>query len=87
MIRGLGEYPLPGGTGVTVVGESPERGMSMKVSVYKGPDGELSVLLQASPGRGRAPVVLSNIDRARIKELVGPEIDKMRAEEPSVPLS
>lgn len=50
----------------------------MKVSVYKQEDGTVSILVQASPGKGRTPVLIRDVQPAAVKAAVGPVIDAMR---------
>lgn len=50
----------------------------MKVSIYKGPEGTLSVLAQASPGAGLVPVVIPLVTIEDIQEKVRPVVDAMR---------
>ena len=50
----------------------------MKVSVYKGPEGKLSVLVQASVGGGLAPVVVPEVTLENIQEKVRPLVVAMR---------
>lgn len=50
----------------------------MKVSVYRSEEGNLSVLVQASPGKGLAPVVLSDVTSDNVKERVKAAVDAMR---------
>lgn len=50
----------------------------MKVSVYIDEDGRLSVMVQASPGRGRAPTVLPVVTHKDIKEKVLAVVEEMR---------
>lgn len=54
----------------------------MKVSVYKGLEGAMSVLVQASPGAGRTPVVIEGITRENIQEKVLPVVVAMRLPKP-----
>lgn len=56
-----------------------ERGFLMKVSVYKLEDGGVSVLVQASPGKGRSPVMVDGVTKANIREKVLPVITQLRA--------
>lgn len=55
----------------------------MKVSVYKEDEGRQSVLVQATPGSGLPPVVLPNVTRENLRELVLAEVTRMRS--PRVP--
>lgn len=51
----------------------------MKVSVYKSQEGALSVLVQASVGKGLAPIMIGGITLENLKGKVRPVIDAMRA--------
>ncbi len=65
-----------------------EKGTIMKVSIYKGPEGRLTALVQSTPGKGRAPVVLNDITAENVLEKVRPVVDAMRlprGEAPSLP--
>ena len=50
----------------------------MKISIYKGREGVLSALVQASVGKGRPPVVLQGITRENVREKILPLVVKMR---------
>lgn len=50
----------------------------MKVSVYKNEDGTMSVLVQASPGKGRSPVLLSGVTPENVVQMVRQVVDGMR---------
>lgn len=50
----------------------------MRVSVYKGIDGPMTALVVASPGKGRPPVLLSNITEENVVRSVLPVIEGMR---------
>lgn len=50
----------------------------MKVLVYKLETGGFSVLVQASPGKGRAPVVLNDVTLENIKGRVLPAVEAAR---------
>lgn len=91
MRRDLTEFPLPliikgvgpmwgvlGVGGTTVSSLEREGRGNMKVSVYKGPEGKLSVLVQASPGKGRPPVVIPEVTLQNIQEKVLPLVEAMR---------
>lgn len=57
----------------------------MRVHVYKHDDGDMSVLLEPSPGKGRPPVVLQGITSENVREKVLPQLAAMRApKEPRV---
>lgn len=58
----------------------------MKVSVYKLETGGLTVLVQSSPGKGRAPVLLSDVTLENIKGRVLPLVEELRGpKQPQVP--
>lgn len=50
----------------------------MKVSVYKVLGDGMAILVQASPGMGRAPIMISGITRKNLKEKVLPVVEGMR---------
>lgn len=50
----------------------------MRVSVYKADDGILSVMVEASPGKGRPPVVMGVITPENVVEKVLPLVTAMR---------
>lgn len=50
----------------------------MKVSIYKLPDGSMDALVEASPGNGRAPVVLRGITPENVVEAVLPVVREMK---------
>ena len=50
----------------------------MKVSVFKLPDGRIDIMVEASPGHGKSPVVLQNVTRANLVEALGPVLDAQR---------
>lgn len=50
----------------------------MKVSVYVLPEGRRDVLIQASPGSGLAPVLLQEVPRGKVSELILPVVLEMR---------
>ena len=50
----------------------------MKVTVYATLEGEMSALVEASPGKGRAPVLLQGITPANVVESVKPVVEAMR---------
>lgn len=50
----------------------------MRVHVYKAIDGELSVLVQPSPGKGRPPVLLAGITSENVVEQVLPIVQELR---------
>lgn len=51
----------------------------MKVSVYKDEEGSLSVLVQASLGEARAPILVGGVTLENIQEKVLPVIEAIRA--------
>lgn len=51
---------------------------AMKVSVYVDEKGRLDVLVQASPGKGRSPVIVSDVTLENIVGMVGPIVTQMR---------
>lgn len=55
----------------------------MKVSVYKREDGDVDVLVQASVGKGRAPVFLGQVALGLLKPAVLKAVDVARG--PKVP--
>lgn len=50
----------------------------MRVSVYKLEGGEMSALIQCSPGKGRSPALLEGITPENVVEKVLPLILEMR---------
>lgn len=50
----------------------------MRVSVFKDEKGELSVLIQASVGRGLAPVLIKDITQENLRSKVLPVVAEMR---------
>lgn len=50
----------------------------MKVSVYLGPGGALSVLVQPSPGKGRPPVMIPGVTLENLTSKVSPVVEAMR---------
>lgn len=70
---------LPSGVEGAVSLVSPRReGFYVKVSIYKAQEGEMAILVEASPGRGRAPVVLSGVTRENLTEKLEPVTEAMR---------
>lgn len=51
----------------------------MKVSVYKEEGGTLALLVQASPGKGRVPVLVQGVVLEDVKATTLPLIEAMRA--------
>lgn len=67
--------------GVGRTSESPRtvrRENEMKVMIYKEFEGKMAVLVIASPGKGRPPVVLKDLAPGDVKGAVGPVITEMR---------
>lgn len=58
--------------------EISERSSEMKVSIYKGDGPPFAILLEASPGKGRPPVLLPQVSIEDLVGTVGPEIAAMR---------
>lgn len=54
----------------------------MKVSVYKEEGGTMAVLLQASPGKGRPPVLMQGVAPEDVGTLIEPLIPQMRSPRP-----
>lgn len=54
----------------------------MKVWVYRADEGPMTVLVQASPGKGKAPVVLGGITPQNVVEKVLPAVTAMRLPKP-----
>lgn len=52
--------------------------VTMRVSIYRVGDGRLDVMVEASPGNGKAPVVLQHITREDFVSRVSPVIDAQR---------
>ena len=50
----------------------------MRVSVYKLDDGAMAVLVEASPGRGLSPVMLSDVTPENVEGRLTPLIEEMR---------
>ena len=57
-----------------------QRRFHMKVLVYVGVDGPAQVLLLASPGRGKGPVILDGVTPENVIEKVLPAIELMRGD-------
>lgn len=55
----------------------------MRIHVYKQDDGGMSVLVEPSPGKGRPPVVITDITIWNAREKILPAVVAMRA--PRVP--
>lgn len=55
----------------------------MRLSVYKGVLGELSVLVEASLGTGKPPVALPRITLENFEERVLPVIEAQRRQPPA----
>ena len=54
------------------------RRFPMKVSVYALEDGRMDVLVQATPGKGRAPVVVQDVTPEDVVTRVGKVVTEMR---------
>lgn len=50
----------------------------MKVSVYKDLGGGMTLMVQASPGKGRSPVVIGEVTHKNLREKLLPAIEAMR---------
>lgn len=50
----------------------------MKVSIYKVSKGRRDIMVQASPGKGRSPVVLCDVTPGDVVSRLEPLIDAMR---------
>ncbi len=50
----------------------------MKVSIYKLPDGTMDALVEASPGNGKAPVVLRGVTPENVVGVVLPVVREMK---------
>lgn len=50
----------------------------MRVSIYKQEDGSMSAMVEASPGKGRPPVLIQDITGENVTARVAPVIDAMR---------
>lgn len=72
MVLGLGVE------GVRRVASVVERGVLMRVSVYKLEDGKMDVLVESTPGKGRSPVMLPDVTREDVVERVLPLVTQMR---------
>lgn len=51
----------------------------MRVRIYKDAEGSLSAFVEASPGKGRAPVLLLGVTPENVVAKVGPVIEAMRS--------
>lgn len=58
----------------------------MKVYIYALPDGRRDILVTASPGSQQAPVLLPDVPRDKVKEVVLPVVMAMRRPRPSSPV-
>lgn len=70
------------GTGAGSQVDYAERGVVMRVSVYKLDGGRIDVMVEASPGNGKAPVVLQNVTKTDIKERLAPVVEAQRGRKP-----
>lgn len=50
----------------------------MKVSVYRLPEGRVDVMVEASPGNGKAPVVLQDVKADDFTSKVLPVVEAQR---------
>lgn len=50
----------------------------MKVTVYKLEDGRMSVLIESTPGKGRAPVLLQGITQENVSSAVLGVVTQLR---------
>lgn len=57
----------------------------MRVGVYVVRNGKLSVLVEASPGRGMSPVLLPDLEANQVRAAVLPVIQQMRVSRPLQP--
>lgn len=54
----------------------------MKVTVYKLPEGRIDIMVEAAPGHGKPPVLLSHVTKAELAERIGPVLDAQRGRRP-----
>lgn len=57
----------------------------MRVRVFIGKEGILSVLVEPSRGKGLVPVVIQDVKLGEVVEKVGPTISAMRGEKFPIP--
>lgn len=57
----------------------------MKVSIYKLPEGRIDIMVEASPGNGKAPVVLQRVTKATVVEKVLPVLEAQKGRRSLVP--
>lgn len=50
----------------------------MRVSVYIMPDGAMTALVQASPGSGLPPVLVSGVTEENVREKILPIVEAVR---------
>lgn len=50
----------------------------MKVSIYKLPEGRIDLMVEASTGHGKAPVVLLKITKDNLAAQLAPVLDALR---------
>lgn len=55
-----------------------ERGKNMKVSIFKLPDGSMDVLVEASVGSGKPPVLLQGVTEDDVVSRVRPVVDAQK---------
>lgn len=68
----------PWETGATRLRSYNHKEVKMRVSVYKLDDGRMDVLVEASPGSGKAPVVIQGVTQEDLVQRVGPVVDAQR---------
>lgn len=62
-----------------------ERSRDMKVNIYKEPGGTFAIMVQASPGKGKPPVVVLGLAVRDVAGAVRPIVDEMRRPKESRP--
>lgn len=70
--------PSPGEGGATGTASAEVGRASMRIHVYKDPEGNLSVLVEPSVGKGKPPVLLHDITAETVAERVLPVVETMR---------
>lgn len=78
IIRVLWLFFHLGGWEAAVVGLVVDRRMGMRVSVYLVVDEDYQVLVESTPGKGRAPVLIQGVTRQNVVDRVRPVIDQLR---------
>lgn len=63
------------------------KGFTMRVSVYKLSEGRVDVMVEAATGHGKAPVVLQDVDVARLPELLAPVLAAQKGRREEAPLT